>query len=55
MKHPRRPVSSPIQEGKQQPVALFKTSLRDWQSRYQPRGAILAGVSGKVPSRIAPA
>jgi hypothetical protein len=51
----RRPFSPSVHEGRQQPVALFKTSLRDWQSRYQTRRVSQAGVVKKVPRQAAPA
>jgi hypothetical protein len=50
----RRPISPSVHEGRQRLVALFKTSLREWQSRYQTRRATQARVVEKVPSQAAP-
>jgi hypothetical protein len=50
-----RRVLPSVHTERQPPVALFKTSLRDWQVRYQVLHAAQARVLEKVPSQAAPA
>jgi len=54
MHGPSKPVSPPVRDEKQEPIATFKTSLRAWQARYKARIAALALVSGKAPSETRP-
>ena len=39
-----KPVSPSVHKDKHLPVALFKTSLRDWQARYRARRVTQARV-----------
>jgi len=50
-----KPVSPPVHDEKEQPIAIFKPSLRAWQAEYKARLAALAIVSGKAPSETSPA
>ncbi len=55
MQAPGKPVSPPVHEDEQLPIATFKTSLREWQARYKARRAAQASASGKAPNQTEPA